>query len=253
MQGEEDEEEEEERVEWEGTAWVCDCDGRGLAPGPTNTGHLSYPDITTGTHPPTVLSPAPRPPDSSAQALLRPSSASGQTSTADTNTTSSSAYHTPLPTLGPPRARLRSGLPLGYIVFTFMISMMLGPGSCAYTILAALLTRSSASQANEAQELLQVTSLLPVLQRPLNIFIVAALVTGFFSTRYAVLTASALVLTFSSLMTGLVVVSGTESHAGYPQRALNDGESVVEQWIGGWMQRVEMEAYCSAGTKIRRR
>ncbi|KAF5330172.1 hypothetical protein D9611_010593 [Ephemerocybe angulata] len=88
---------------------------------------------------------------------------------------------------------------------------------------------------------------------PLNIFVVAALVTVFFSTRYAVLTASALVLTFSSLMTGLIVVSGTESHAGYPQRALNDGESVVEQWIGGWMQRVEMEAHCSAGTKIRRR
>ncbi|KAF5330121.1 hypothetical protein D9611_010562 [Ephemerocybe angulata] len=47
----------------------------------------------------------------------------------------------------------------GYFFVTFMISMMLGPGSHAHTILAALLTRSSASQANEAQELLQVTCL----------------------------------------------------------------------------------------------
>ncbi|KAF6764438.1 hypothetical protein DFP72DRAFT_1059419 [Ephemerocybe angulata] len=52
---------------------------------------------------------------------------------------------------------------------------------------------------------------------PLNIFVVAALMTGVSSARYAVLTASALVLTFSSLMTGLVVVSRTETHAGHPQ------------------------------------
>lgn len=41
---------------------------------------------------------------------------------------------------------------------------------------------------------------------PLNIFVVVSLVTGVSSARYAVLTASALMLAFSSVMTGFVIV-----------------------------------------------
>lgn len=51
---------------------------------------------------------------------------------------------------------------------------------------------------------------------PLNIFVVVALMTGVSSARYAVLTASALVLTFSSIMTGLVIVDRSEEHGKHP-------------------------------------
>lgn len=45
---------------------------------------------------------------------------------------------------------------------------------------------------------------------PLNIFVVVSLITGVSDARRAVLTASALMLAFSSLMTGVVIVNRAE-------------------------------------------
>ncbi|KAI0786498.1 hypothetical protein C8Q75DRAFT_772009 [Abortiporus biennis] len=45
---------------------------------------------------------------------------------------------------------------------------------------------------------------------PLNIFVVVSLLTGVSSARYTVLTVSACILSFSSLMTGAVIVGGAE-------------------------------------------
>ncbi|KAF5330208.1 hypothetical protein D9611_010553 [Ephemerocybe angulata] len=82
-----EDEEEETKVEWEQIAWVCDYGGRRLAPGPVRLlarrrVRLIPPDRAVS-----VLLVA----GFSAQALLRPSSASGQTSTVDANSTSYSA------------------------------------------------------------------------------------------------------------------------------------------------------------------
>ncbi|KAH8106346.1 hypothetical protein BXZ70DRAFT_1004605 [Cristinia sonorae] len=51
---------------------------------------------------------------------------------------------------------------------------------------------------------------------PLNIFVVVSLLTGVSSARYTVLTASACMLGFSSLMTGFVVVRGLDQSSGMP-------------------------------------
>ncbi|KAJ2916535.1 hypothetical protein MD484_g3883, partial [Candolleomyces efflorescens] len=48
---------------------------------------------------------------------------------------------------------------------------------------------------------------------PLNVFVVVSLMTGVSSARYAVLTASSLVLSFSAIMTGLVIVQRSEEVA----------------------------------------
>lgn len=48
---------------------------------------------------------------------------------------------------------------------------------------------------------------------PLNIFVVVSLLTGVSSARQAVLTASALMLGFSSLMTGVVIVDKADEVA----------------------------------------
>jgi len=48
---------------------------------------------------------------------------------------------------------------------------------------------------------------------PLNIFVVVSLLTGVSSARQAVLTASAIMLAFSSLMTGLVIVNRSEAQS----------------------------------------
>jgi hypothetical protein len=57
---------------------------------------------------------------------------------------------------------------------------------------------------------LQLSSLFRV---PLNIFVVVSLLTGVSSARGAVLTASALMLAFSSLMTGLVIVDRSDEQS----------------------------------------
>ena len=54
----------------------------------------------------------------------------------------------------------------------------------------------------------QLSSLIRV---PLNIFVVVSLVTGASSARYAVLTASAIALGFSSLMTAVVIVKRADA------------------------------------------
>ena len=48
---------------------------------------------------------------------------------------------------------------------------------------------------------------------PLNIFVVVSLLTGVSSARQAVLTASALMLGFSSVMTGVVIVDKADEIA----------------------------------------
>ena len=57
---------------------------------------------------------------------------------------------------------------------------------------------------------LQLSSLFRV---PLNIFVVVSLLTGVSSARQAVLTASALMLGFSSVMTGVVIVDKADEIA----------------------------------------
>ncbi|KAF8957856.1 hypothetical protein BDZ97DRAFT_1924236 [Flammula alnicola] len=59
---------------------------------------------------------------------------------------------------------------------------------------------------------------------PLNIFVVVSLLTGVSSARRAVLTASALMLAFSSLMTGVVIVDRAEETA----TPLRTEESVID-------------------------
>jgi len=49
---------------------------------------------------------------------------------------------------------------------------------------------------------------------PLNIFVVVSLLTGVSSARYAVLTASALMLSFSSVMTGVFIVGRVDQEGG---------------------------------------
>ncbi|KAF9261681.1 DUF791-domain-containing protein [Marasmius fiardii PR-910] len=56
---------------------------------------------------------------------------------------------------------------------------------------------------------------------PLNIFVVVSLLTGVSSARYAVLSATSLMLAVSSVLTGLVVVSRADAHhAGKPRHPL---------------------------------
>ncbi|KAG7094958.1 hypothetical protein E1B28_005759 [Marasmius oreades] len=56
---------------------------------------------------------------------------------------------------------------------------------------------------------------------PLNIFVVVSLLTGVSSARYAVLSATSLMLAASSVLTGLVVVSRADAHhAGKPRHPL---------------------------------
>jgi len=57
---------------------------------------------------------------------------------------------------------------------------------------------------------LQLSSLFRV---PLNIFVVVSLMTGVSSARRAVLTASAIMLVFSSLMTGIVIVDHSDEQS----------------------------------------
>lgn len=56
--------------------------------------------------------------------------------------------------------------------------------------------------------MLQLSSLFRV---PLNVFVVVSLMTGVSSARHGVLTASALMLAFSSIMTAVVVVNGVDT------------------------------------------
>ena len=67
---------------------------------------------------------------------------------------------------------------------------------------------------------LQLSSLFRV---PLNVFVVVSLLTGVSSARYAVLTASSIMLVFSSLMTGAVIVSRSDEQQQQANGAIANG------------------------------
>ncbi|GAV99775.1 major facilitator superfamily transporter domain-containing protein 5 [Lentinula edodes] len=48
---------------------------------------------------------------------------------------------------------------------------------------------------------------------PLNVFVVVSLLTGVSSARYAVLSASSVMLGFSAIMTGLVIVNHADKYS----------------------------------------
>ncbi|KAJ7809854.1 hypothetical protein B0H14DRAFT_2864972 [Mycena olivaceomarginata] len=133
-------------------------------------------------------------------------------------------------------------LPLGYIFSSFMLSMMLGSVLYTYLVaispesslmthaklssavcaLAALALAVSVSQPDERARFLggmlrgalianeHRATLSSLFRVPLNVFVVVSLLTGVAGARGAVLTASALMLGFSSVMTGAVIVSRVE-------------------------------------------
>jgi hypothetical protein len=83
---------------------------------------------------------------------------------------------------------------------------------------------SSLAQHSYCSSFLQLSSLFRV---PLNVFVVVSLLTGVSSARYAVLTASSIMLVFSSLMTGAVIVRRSDEQ----QQQANGGH---REWEWEW-------------------